>query len=123
MLSKSLNINTKRNLVVNTKSENVEDDRTVTYRSLEDNIAQELREIICLNTEEGASLALLEQFCNDYDINDIFKTITRRKDKHKDVVEFFYKNLRNVRQWTLPALQLLISSAVAFGNPLFERLP
>ena len=67
-----------------------------------------MKGIICLDTEEGASLAELESFCSYYNINNIVRTINRHKLMHHEIMEFFYKNLRNVKEWSFCALQLLI---------------
>ena len=72
---------------------------------------------------DASALAELEQFCSEHHLNDIVKTINRRREMHTDLVNFFYKNLGNVKEWSKQALFLLVSCAVSFGNPLFEKLP
>ena len=38
-------------------------------------------------------------------------------------MDFFYKNLKNVKEWSIKAIKLLISCSVSLGNPLFEKIP
>ena len=68
-------------------------------------------------------MADLEQYFSEKNLNDIVKTINRRRDMHNDLINFFIRNLSNVKEWSKKALYLLISCAVSFGNPLFEKLP
>ena len=69
----------------------------MSIRSIDDNIASELKHVICLNIEDGSALAELEQFCSEYNHNDIVKTINRRRDVYNDLTNFFNKNLSNVK--------------------------
>ena len=95
----------------------------MSVRSVDNNIATELKRVICSTTGDGSALAELEQFCSEYVLYDIVKTINRRKEMHSVLINFFYKNLGNVKEWSIQALYLLVSCAVSFGNPLFEKLP
>ena len=43
--------------------------------------------------------------------------------KNNEIINFFHKNLGNFKEWSKLAQYLLVSCAVSFGNPLFEKLP
>ena len=40
-----------------------------------------------------------------------------------DIVDFLFKSILNLKQWTIKPLKLMIAVAVTHGNPLFEKLP
>ena len=65
----------------------------------------------------------MEEFCEQYNTDDILKTIIRRRDKQKDFVNLLFKCIDNLNQWTIKPLKVMLTFAITHGNPLFEKIP
>ena len=99
------------------------EDQTVTESSMRDSMLAEIRKLCIADINERGEFVKLENLCCEFELDELIQLINRRKDTIAQCKAFFEKCMKDISLMTLKPLKVMISIAMIYGNPFFNKIP